>query len=100
MVVAFDPSPSRTGFAYGDGNSPPTIGSMEHSFAEHEQKLRIEVFKWALSLVREVGGEYAFVESVLIYTKRINILGVHKQFAVYNSIALACGDIPIRRVDN
>lgn len=101
MALACDQSPSATGWCYGDGNDAPTLGVEEHSFVDHEAELRAEVFQWARRFIRNIGAEYVFLESILIYTRRINIQGIHKQFAVYNAIALAAHDngVPIRRIE-
>lgn len=92
IVLALDQAPRGAGFCYGDGSALPKWGYREFpSFEGNESALMDHVFDWLVTLGKSVGAEVAFTEQIVINARAINTAVLHKQFAVYDAIAFACG---------
>lgn len=97
LILGLDQSPRGTGWAYGDGSCVPKFGYRE--FADYqgdESALMDHIFDWLVTFGKSIGVDAVFTEQIIVYPQRIEMQSLHRQFAVYDAIAFACGSRGLR----
>lgn len=73
IILALDQSPTVTGWAVGDGTTPPVWGLMHHpNFGDNEAALMCAVYDQTVNLGKPYGAEYLFTEQLLLGTNSSN----------------------------